>query len=81
MVKMGDETTAPEDRYAAAERLKADGKLEEAVTALEAIAADHPDFTLAFSAMSAWCTRLERHADAWELCCRGCALAGNACWV
>jgi len=72
---MGDETTAPEDRYAAAERLKADGKIEEAVTALEAIAADHPDFTLAFSAMSAWCTRLERHADAVKHARRVCELA------
>jgi len=53
-----------EDRYAAAESLKDAGKLEEAVTSLEAVVADHPDFSLAHSAQAAWCTRLERHEDA-----------------
>jgi Flp pilus assembly protein TadD len=53
-----------EDRYAAAESLKDAGKLTEAVTSLEAVVADHPDFSLAHSALAAWCTRLERHEDA-----------------
>lgn len=72
---MGSEVTGPEDRYAEAERLKAEGKLDEAVAALEVLAAEHPDFALAFSAMSAWCTRLERHAEAVQHARRVCELA------
>ena len=53
-----------EDRYAAAEALKDSGKLVEAVPALEEVVVDHPDFSLAHSALAAWCTRLERHEDA-----------------
>ena len=53
MDKMGNEAGCPEDRYTAAEKLKSEGKLAEAVAALEALAADEPGFTLAYSAMSA----------------------------
>lgn len=74
---MGEEAACPEDRYAAAEKLKADGKLEEAVAELEKLAADEPSFALAFSAMSAWCTRLERHAEAVKHARRVCELAPN----
>jgi Flp pilus assembly protein TadD, contains TPR repeats len=72
---MGSESKSPEDRYAAAEKLKAEGKLAEAVAELETLAADEPTFTLAFSAMSAWCTRLERHAEAVKHAQRVCELA------
>ncbi|MDA0816332.1 MAG: hypothetical protein O2946_02065 [Planctomycetota bacterium] len=75
MAKMGNEENCPEDRYVAAEKLKSEGKLAEAVTALEALAADEPEFALAFSAMSAWCTRLERHAEAVKHAKRVCELA------
>jgi Flp pilus assembly protein TadD len=77
MVKMGNEEAAPEDLYAAAEQLKADGKLDEAVSSLESLVASHPDFTLAYSAMSAWCTRLERHPEAVKHARRVCELAPN----
>jgi Flp pilus assembly protein TadD len=53
-----------DDRYAAAEQRKDSGDLPGAVEMLEAVVADHPDFALAHSALAAWCTRLERHADA-----------------
>ena len=53
-----------EDRYAAAEALKNAGDLAGAVAAMEGLVADHPDFTLAYSALAAWCTRLERHEEA-----------------
>ena len=53
-----------EDRYAAAERCKDAGDLAGAVAMLEALVAHEPDFSLAHSALAAWCTRLERHADA-----------------
>ncbi len=53
-----------DERYAAAEKLKDDGDLAGAVAALEALVAEEPGFALAHSALGAWCTRLERHADA-----------------
>lgn len=71
---MENESRAPEDRYAAAERLKAEGRLEEAVAALEELVSDHPNYALAHSAMSAWCTRLDRHADAVRHARRVCEL-------
>ena len=63
-----------DDAYEAAEKLKNDGKLEEAVTALEAVVVENPDFALAHSALAAWCTRLERHEKAVEHARRVCVL-------
>lgn len=63
-----------EERYEAAEKLKAAGDLQGAVQALEAVVADHPDYALGFSALAAWCTRLERHADAVRHARRVCEL-------
>lgn len=53
-----------DDRYAEAERVKDAGDLAGAVSALEQLVAEEPDFALAHSALAAWCTRLERHQDA-----------------
>ena len=53
-----------DDRYAAAEQRKDAGDLAGAVSMLEEVVADDPNFALAHSALAAWCTRLERHADA-----------------
>jgi Flp pilus assembly protein TadD len=50
--------------YAEAERIKANGDLPAAVVALEQLVAAHPDYALAYSALAAWCTRLERHDEA-----------------
>jgi Flp pilus assembly protein TadD len=77
MVKMGRDAASPEDQYAAAEQLKAEGKMAEAVASLEELVASHPDFTLAYSAMSAWCTRLDRHPEAVQHARRVCELAPN----
>ena len=56
--------TDRDDQYAAAETLKNEGKLAEAVASLEELVAEQPDFALAHSALAAWCTRLERHEEA-----------------
>lgn len=53
-----------EERYDAAQKAKDSGKLVDAVAELQAVVAEHPDFALAFSALAAWCTRLERHDEA-----------------
>lgn len=63
-----------EEQYEAAEALKNAGKMAEAVTALEAVVAEHPDFSLAHSALAAWCTRLERHDEAIRHARRVCEL-------
>jgi Flp pilus assembly protein TadD len=70
---MAEEITR-EERYAAAERLKADGDLPGAIAALERLVADHPDFALAHSALAAWCTRLDRHDEAIRHARRVCEL-------
>lgn len=64
-----------DERYAAAEKIKDDGDLAGAVRALEVLVAEEPDFTLAYSALAAWCTRLERHEDAVRHARRACELA------
>ena len=69
--------TTRDDRYAAAEALKNDGKLPEAVVALEQLVAVEPDFALAHSALAAWCTRLERHDEAIRHARRACELEPN----
>jgi len=63
-----------EDRYESAEQLKNAGNLAEAVAALEAVVIDFPDFSLAHSALAAWCTRLERHEDAVRHALKVCQL-------
>ena len=66
-----------EEAYAAAEKLKEDGQLEEAVAALDTLVGEHPDYALAHSAISAWCTRLERHEKAVQHARRVCELQPN----
>ena len=65
------------ERYVAAEKLKDDGDLAGAVAAMEALVADDPDYALAHSALGAWCTRLERHAEAVQHARRACELEPN----
>lgn len=71
------DSTEREDLYAAAERLKDSGDLAAAVSALETVVRDHPDYALAHSALAAWCTRLERHDDAVAHARRVCELEPN----
>lgn len=66
--------TDREDQYAAAETLKNEGKLAEAVASLEGLVAEQPDFALAHSALAAWCTRLERHDEAIQHARKVCEL-------
>jgi len=66
-----------ESRYAAAEELKNAGDLAGAVAALERAVAEFPDYALAYSALGAWCTRLERHDDAVRYARRVCELEPN----
>ncbi|TSA04706.1 MAG: hypothetical protein D4R77_09490 [Planctomycetaceae bacterium] len=53
-----------EELYEAAEKLKDAGRLDEAVASLATVVTENPDFSLAHSAMAAWCTRLDRHEEA-----------------
>jgi Flp pilus assembly protein TadD len=69
--------TDRDDRYAAAEALKNEGKLAEAVASLEELVAEQADFALAHSALAAWCTRLERHDEAIRHARRVCELEPN----
>ena len=50
--------------YDEAIALQQAGKLDEAVTRLEALAQDHPDFTLAHAALSAFYSKQGRHGEA-----------------
>jgi Flp pilus assembly protein TadD len=63
-----------DERYDAAQATKDSGRLAEAVAELEAVVAEHPDFALAYSALAAWCTRLDRHEDAVTYARRVCEL-------
>lgn len=63
-----------DERYAAAEALKNQGRLAEAVAELESLVLEEPTFTLAHSALAAWCTRLERHDEAIRHARRACEL-------
>ena len=66
--------TDRDDLYAAAETLKHEGTLAEAVASLEGLVAKQPDFALAHSALAAWCTRLERHDEAIQHARKVCEL-------
>lgn len=63
-----------EERYDAAQKKKDAGHLAEAVADMESIVGEHPDFALAYSALAAWCTRLERHDEAIAHARRVCEL-------
>lgn len=45
---------AKEERYDAAVELQQNGQLDEAIAALEQLVEDHPDYALAYSALSAF---------------------------
>lgn len=59
-----DVADSREERYAAAERLKDEGRLGDAVALLQEAVTVDPSFDLAYSALAAWCSRLERHTEA-----------------
>lgn len=53
-----------EEVYDEADRLKDDGKLEEAAAKLEELLSQHADYALAHSALAVVYGRLRRHEDA-----------------
>ena len=50
--------------YDEADQLKEDGKLEEAITKLEELLAEHAGYALAHSALGVLCGKVGRHEDA-----------------
>lgn len=66
-----------EERYDAAQRIKESGDLEAAISALESVVGDHPDFALAHAALAAWCRRLQRFEEAIRHARRVCELEPN----
>jgi Flp pilus assembly protein TadD len=63
--------------YSEAERLKDEGKLEEAVAVLEQLLAGDPNFALAHSALAVYYGRLRRHDDAIRHGLKVCELEPN----
>ena len=66
-----------EGLYAQAERLKDDGKLEEAATVLEQLSLQDPSYALAHSALAVIYGRLRRHDEAIRHGLRVCELEPN----
>jgi len=66
-----------EELYAEAERLKDQGKLEEAATALEQLTIQDPTYALAHSALAVIYGRLKRHEDAVRHGLKVCELEPN----
>jgi predicted Zn-dependent protease len=63
-----------DQRYDEAIQLQQQGKLEEAVGKLTALAAEVPDYALAHSALSVFYGKLDRHDEAIEHAKRVCEL-------
>jgi predicted Zn-dependent protease len=63
-----------EQRYDEAIELQQQGKLEEAIGGLQALAADQPDYALAHAALSVFYGKLDRHDEAIEHAKKVCEL-------
>jgi Flp pilus assembly protein TadD len=66
-----------EELYRQAEKLKDEGKLDEAVKKLEELTAASPDYTIAHSALAVYLGRLQRHAEAVAHAKKVCELEPN----
>jgi len=66
-----------EELYSQAEKLKDEGKVEEAVAKLEELLATSPDYTLAHSALGVYLGRIKRHPEAVAHARRVCELEPN----
>jgi predicted Zn-dependent protease len=62
------------ERYDEAIQLQENGELDEAVTKLEALVADHPDYSLAHAALSVFYGKLDRNDEAVEHAGKVCEL-------
>jgi Flp pilus assembly protein TadD len=60
--------------YDEAINLQQAGNLEEAIGKLEALVVEHPDFALAHAGLSAFYSKLDRHAEAVEHAQKVCEL-------
>ena len=65
------------ERYNAAEKLKDQGKVEEAATMLQEILADEETHVLSHLTLARICTQLGRHEDAVKHAERACELEPN----
>ena len=66
-----------EQLYDEADRLKDEGKLEEAVAKLNELAAQDPNYALAHSALAVVLGRLKRHDEAVQHGLKACELEPN----
>jgi len=66
-----------EELYDQAIQLQQDGKMEEAVGMLRELVAQAPDYALAHSALSVFCSRLEKVDEAVEHAARVCELESD----
>jgi tetratricopeptide (TPR) repeat protein len=69
--------SSPEEIYDEAEQLKDAGDYQGAVAKLEGLAAEHPEFALAYSAMAVLHGKLGEHEKAIEFAQRVCQLEPN----
>jgi tetratricopeptide (TPR) repeat protein len=60
--------------YDEADKLKDDGKYEEAIAKLQQVLAEDPDYVLAHLALGVLCGKVGRHAEAVEHGMRACEL-------
>ena len=60
--------------YDEADKLKDDGKYEEAIAKLQQVLAEDPDYVLAHLALGVLCGKVGRHAEAVEHGIRACEL-------
>ncbi|MCS7239427.1 MAG: tetratricopeptide repeat protein [Thermoguttaceae bacterium] len=63
-----------EERYDQAIALQQAGRIDEAIAELENLAKDHPDYALAYAALSVFYSRQGRHEEAIEAAQRVCEL-------
>ncbi len=67
----------PEELYDEADRLKDEGKLDDAIAKLHELAEMQPDYALAQSALAVVCGRAGQHEDAIKHAQRVCELEPN----
>jgi Flp pilus assembly protein TadD len=66
-----------EERYDQAIALQQAGQMDEAITALQALVTDDPDYALAHSALAVFHSRLEQHELAIEHARKACELESD----
>ena len=67
----------PEEMYDEADRLKEEGKLDEAIQKLDELVSVYPDYALAHSALAVLCGRVGQHEKAIQHGLKVCELEPN----